>query len=545
MKISEYKQLFLSEAQDILNSLNNVLVSFEKEPTKQALLHELFRLSHTLKSMAQSMGYKEISKLTHSMESALALLRSKKLKAEKETMDLLFKSLDALSDLVEEVKTGKAKKVNVAPLVARYNKITPDIPKGKRHPAEEKIPDSRPDDTDHSPSSLIETKTVRVALAQLDSLMDLTGELTINRIRLAQLAQNTENDALEEALAQMTKLTSQLQDQILLTRLVPLDNLFAPYPRMVRDMAVEQKKEVDFQIEGSHIGLDRSLQDEINEPLLHLLKNAVTHGIEEPAERVKMKKPRRGKIKLDARRERNFVVIELSDDGRGMDIEAIKKDALNKGILTQGELLALTPKEAAMLSTYSGYSRAKKITETAGRGVGLNASKVKVESLAGTLDIDTRLGEGTIFSIKLPLSLAIVQALLVGISDETYCIPLSYIAEAIKVTPREIKTMEHHEMISYRDSALPLIRLSERFDFPASRLQSPAADKLSPTPAMPVVVVEAGSRKAGVVVDRLLGQQEAVIKPLTGILKEIKGTSGATILGTGKVALIVDVPSLF
>ena len=283
MKISEYKQLFLSEAQEILNSLNNVLVSFEKEPANTNLLHELFRLSHTLKSMAQSMEYEKISKLTHSMETTLALLRSEKLKAEKGTVELLFKSVDALSDLVEEVKTGKTKKVNVAPLVERYDEITPDVP--KRTPAEEKMPESRPDDTDRSPSSLSEAKTVRVPLAQLDSLMDLTGELAINRGRLAQLAQNIENSALEEALAQMSKLTSQLQEQMLLTRLVPLDNVFAPYPRMVRNMSVEQKKEVDFQIEGSHIGLDRGIQDEINEPLLHLLKNAVTHGIEEPAER--------------------------------------------------------------------------------------------------------------------------------------------------------------------------------------------------------------------------------------------------------------------
>ena len=177
--------------------------------------------------------------------------------------------------------------------------------------------------------------------------------------------------------------------------------------------------------------------------------------------------------------------------------------------------------------------------------MGLNASKVKVESLGGTLDIDTRPGEGTTFSIKLPLSLAIVRALLVGISDETYCIPLSYIAETIKITSPEIKTMEHHEVVSYRDTVLPLIKLSERFSFPGSSLQFPASDGSNPMSAIPVVVVEAGSRKAGLVVDGLLGQQEAVIKPLTGILKEIKGASGATILGTGKVALIVDVPSLF
>jgi two-component system chemotaxis sensor kinase CheA len=327
-------------------------------------------------------------------------------------------------------------------------------------------------------------------------------------------------------------------------RLVPLEYIFAPYPRMVRDIAVGQKKEVDFLIDGGHIGLDRSIQDEINEPLLHLLKNAVIHGIEGPQERERLKKTRRGKIKLSARRERNFVIIELSDDGRGMDIEEIKKVAIQTGIITAEDLSALGPKEVIMLITYPGYSRAKKVTEAAGRGVGLNASRTKAESLGGTFDIDTKPNEGTTFSIKLPLTMAIAQAMLVRIEDETYCIPLSYIAETIKVSPQDIKTMGHNEMISYRDTALPLIRVREKFGFPSSRAQSSVSDLPTGTAAIPVVVVEGGTKKAGLIVDSFLGQQDVVIKPLTGLLKEIKGASGATILGTGKPSLIMDVGSL-
>jgi two-component system chemotaxis sensor kinase CheA len=312
----------------------------------------------------------------------------------------------------------------------------------------------------------------------------------------------------------------------------------------MRDIAADQNKEVDLIVEGSNIGLDRSIQDEINEPLLHLLKNAVTHGIEEPEERERLNKPRRGQIKLLARRERNFVVMEFSDDGRGIDIEEIRKVALNRRIVTREELSALTPKEVVMLITYPGYSRAKKVTEAAGRGVGLNASRIKVESFGGTLDIDSRPNGGTTFRIKLPLTMATVQAMLVGVAEETYCIPLSYIAETIKVSGQEIKTIEHHEVISYRDSVLPLLRLREKLGFSTSRFQPPASDTLNRMSAMRVVVVEGGSKKAGLAVDSLLGQQDVVVKPLTGILKEIKGISGATILGTGKAALIVDVPSL-
>ncbi len=546
MKISEYKQLFLSEAQEILNSLNNVLVDLEKNPAHIASLNELFRLSHTLKSMAQSMEYEDIVKLTHTMETTLALFRSGGLKVEKDAVDLLFKSVDVLGDLIEEVKEGKEKRTKVAPLVAKFGEITSPVPKGEREAVKKKRSYLKQEDPDllRIKEKQSEVHTVRVPLAQLDGLMDLTEELVINRIRLTQIAQAIENNPLEETVAQMSRLTSQLQDQMMQVRLVPLDYIFAPYPRMVRDMAAGQKKEVDLVIEGSHIGLDRSIQDEINGSLLHLLKNAITHGIEETGERKRLKKSRRGMIRLAARRVRNFVVIDLSDDGRGIDIEEVKDIVSKKGIVTKEELSALTPKEVVLLVTHPGFSRIKNVTEAAGRGVGLNASRVKVESFGGTLNIESSPNEGTTISIKLPLTMAIVQAMLVGIASETYCIPLSYIAETIKILPEEIKTMEHNEMISYRDSVLPLIRLREIFGFPASTLQPPGSDISNRIPEIPVVVVGVGPRKAGLVVDSLLGQQEVVIKPLSGILKEIKGTSGATILGTGRAALIVDVGSL-
>jgi two-component system chemotaxis sensor kinase CheA len=551
VKISEYKQLFLSEAQDILNLSNNVLVNLEKDPANLALLHELFRQCHTLKSMAQSMGYEEISRLTHAMEATLTLLRSGGLKAEKDTVDLLFKSLDTLSNLLAEIQKGDTKRVKTGHLVERFEEITSAAPKEERESRLElgEVEGRRMGEKQgmEIPSVLSfgEVQTIRVSLTQLDSIMDVAGELAINRIRLSQIAQTSENTTLEEAVAQMSRLTSQLQDQMMQVRLVPLEYIFTPYPRLVRDMAADQKKEVDFLIEGSHIGLDRGIQDEINEPLLHLLKNAVTHGIEEPEERENLRKPRRGKIKLAAKRERDFVVVELSDDGRGIDINEVKEVALSRGIITAEELSSLTTTEVMMLTTYAGYSGAKKVTEAAGRGVGLNASRLKVESLGGTLNIDTRPNEGTIFSIKLPLTMAIVQVLLVAIADETYCIPLSYIAETITRSPHDIKTIEHHEMISYRDTVLPLVRLREKFGFPPLAHQNTTSDISTRIPAIPIVVVGEGSKKVGLVVDSLLGQQEAVMRSLTGVLKEVKGASGATILGTGKVALIVDVPSLF
>jgi two-component system chemotaxis sensor kinase CheA len=557
VELSEYKQLFLSEAEEILNASNNVLVKLEKEPSNTDLLNDLFRQSHTLKSMAQSMGYEEIAGLTHSMEATLSLLMAGTLTAEKTTVDLLFRSLDALGELIEAVKEGKAKKVEVAHLAERFEEISLSVAKEEKGSNVEKGKNSSLGKGEYTRKEGLygEVKSIRIPLAKLDNLMDIAGELSISKIRLIQAAQAVENSALEEAVGQISRLTSQLQDQMMQIRLVPLEYIFTPYPRLLRDMAANQHKEVDLIVEGGEIGLDRSIQDEINEPLLHLLKNAVIHGIEELEEREKRGKPRRGKIELTAKRDRNFILIELSDDGCGIDTAEIKETALKSGIITKEELSALSPKEIVMLITYPGFSRAKKVTEAAGRGVGLNASRIKVESLGGTLNIDTEPNQGTVFSIKLPLTMAIVQALLVDIENEAYCIPLSYIDETIRVLPGEIKAIEHNEMISYRDAVLPLVRLRDRLRFEGKGRQttreretvnhSGRIECTSTIPHISLVVVEAGSKKAGLVVDSLLGQQDVVVKPLTGILATMKNISGATILGTGKVALIVDVPSLF
>ncbi len=282
MQISEYKQLFISEAREILNSLNNVLVDLEKEPDNIELLNELFRQSHTMKSMAQSMGYDGIAKLTHSMETILALLRSGESKLKRETVDLLFKSLDTLGDLIKEKvngEVGEAEKIEVAPLVAQFEEISSAVPQEKTIPVDKKRSENQRKKTKSLSAPVSEIQAVRVPLTQLDDLMDLTGELAINRIRLEQIAKAIDNSALAETVAHLTRLTSRLQDQMMQVRLVPLEYIFAPFPRLIRDVSVQQNKEVDFIIEGGDIGLDRSIQDEITEPLLHLMKNAVTHGI--------------------------------------------------------------------------------------------------------------------------------------------------------------------------------------------------------------------------------------------------------------------------
>jgi len=535
----DYEELFLSEAQDILSALDAALVKLERGPENMSAVHEAFRQCHTLKSMAQTMEYNEITSLTHSLETTLGRIRDRTLTVEEQTVSVLFASVDALRSLVESVRAGEQATADVAALMAKHEALGPGSVAGAETAKAQPSPTEEP--LTHVPAK---TQTVRIPLARLDELMNVTGELVINRIRLTQVAQRLEDAVLDQAVAQMASLTGQLQDAMMQARLVPLEHIFTPYTRLMRDLAAAQAKEVDFEILGADIGLDRAIQDEINEPLLHLLKNAVAHGMEDPTTRIKQGKPRRGRVVLSAERKQNAILIRLSDDGRGIDVREVAKNALQRNLATAEELAALSPDEVLMFITSPGYSGAREVTEAAGRGVGLNVVKTKVDRFGGELRIETQPGIGTAFTIRLPLSMAIIQAMLVGVASEAYCIPLSFITETIKVRPEEIKTIERHEVVAHRGSVLPLIRLAERLGFRKTGAEAEKASRDAERGGIPVVIVEAGSKRAGLVVDTLLGQQEAVVKPLTGLLAKLAGASGATILGTGRVALIVDVPSL-
>ena len=535
----DYEELFLSEAQDILDALDAALVTLERTPGELTAVHEAFRQTHTLKSMAQTMEYDDMSSLSHCLETTLGWIRSGSLPADEQAVSVLFSSIDALRSLVENVRAGEGKVPDVAALMARHEALTPGLEASTETALEQVGVAEEP--LAHVPSK---SQTVRIPLSQLDDLMNVTGELVINRIRLTQVAQRLEDAVLDQAVAQMASLTGQLQDAMMQARLVPLEHIFVPYTRLMRDLAAAQGKEIDFEIVGADIGLDRAIQDEINEPLLHLLKNAVAHGMEDPTTRIKQGKPQRGRVVLSAERKQNAILIRLSDDGRGIDVAEVAKNALQRNLATAEELAALSPDEVLMFITSPGYSGAREVTKAAGRGVGLNVVKTKVDRFGGELRIETQPRVGTTFTLRLPLSMAIIQAMLVGVASESYCIPLSFITETIKVRPDEIKTIEHHEVVVHRGSVLPLIRLAERLGFRKTGAEEEEPSRDAERGGIPVVIVEAGSKRAGLVVDTLLGQQEAVVKPLTGLLAKLAGASGATILGTGRVALIVDVPSL-
>ena len=404
-------------------------------------------------------------------------------------------------------------------------------------------------------------RMVRIASDQLDQLMDLVGELVLTKARLFQLGDALEHKPLQEALSQMGRITDALQADLLQARLVPIASIVNRFPRMVRDLARAEQKTVEIVLEGGESGLDRTILEKLHEPLVHLLRNAVSHGIEPSAERVKRGKPPTGTIRLTAQRERNVVVIDISDDGSGMDVAQIKRAAVEQGLLTSEDAAALRDEDALMIITRPGFSTSSAVTQASGRGVGLDVVRTTVESLGGSMRIASQPGTGSTLTLRLPLVLSIMPALLVQVNTETYAIPLTNILETVKVARSVVRTMAHHEVMPYHETVLPLIRLQDRLGHrdtngePFSSMSARSGGVLdqlieeSVTTAvrdsrMSVVVVEVGHRKAGLVVDALLTQQETVIKAVPGRLRTMPGLAGATILDDGRAAMILDVASM-
>ena len=377
-------------------------------------------------------------------------------------------------------------------------------------------------------------KTVRVAIDRLDSLMNLAGELVINKTRLQKISADYRLEDLLEAIEQMGRLTNSLQSLVMKLRMMPIKQVFNRFPRMVRDLSHELDKNVELVLEGEETELDRTVLDEIGEPLVHLIRNALDHGIETAAVRAGQGKPKEAVLRLAARQEGNNVIIEVEDDGAGMDIAEIRKKAVSNGFLTSQEEKLLDDKAVLGVIFQQGFSTNNVIDDLSGRGIGMDVVKSKIESLNGAIGIDTKAGKGTKFSISLPLTLAIVQALLVTVGEEQYAIPLHSIEQTAFLYPEHIKTIQNQEVMLLREKVIPIVRIARLFDVP----DLPKNEELF------VVIVRKGEQRWGLVVDQLVGQQEIVIKPLGNLLSGIPGIAGATILGNGQVSIILDVNSL-
>ena len=668
-------------AHEHLQSLNDGLLGLEDNAEDLSILNEIFRNAHTLKGMSATMGYNKIAELTHEMEDVLDMLRKQQLQVTGDIIDTLFKCIDSLEQMINNVANGDPEDlIDVSDLVAKLTAImrgeksagaasqssaiapsaepagqtagpapvqltdtekniiaeaaktglhgiylkvtlaescllksarsymvmnaleelgevirtippaedleqenfdrafevifitgseedhirevvtgiseiesaetqiigvstpppapppveTAPVPPKPSAPANKPTPPPPPPQAAAAQKKSHAGQSVRVDIEKLDTLMNLMGELVINKVRLEQIGQTHRLSELTETLEQMDRVTTDLQNIVMKVRMVPVSQVFNRFPRMVRDVTKELNKEINLTIEGEDTELDRTVIDEIGDPIMHLLRNSLDHGIEMPSEREAKGKPRIGEVGLIARHEGNNVVIMVTDDGNGIDADIIRRKAVEKGLFTQEEVDAMADADAVRIVFLPGFSTAEKISDISGRGVGMDVVKSKIESLSGQVDVETHVNEGSIFKIKLPLTLAIIQAMLVQVQAEMYAIPLASIDSTLSIQPSDISTVQNNEVIVLRGEIIPIIRMEDSLMVPHVR----------DTKELFVVVVHAGDSKAGIVVDKLIGQQEIVIKTLGNLFMGLKMFSGATVLGDGRVALILDVATM-
>ena len=378
------------------------------------------------------------------------------------------------------------------------------------------------------------SESIRVNIEQLDTIMNLVGELVIGKGRLIQIAQSYDIPELKEAVSIMDKVITRLQDEILRIRMVRIEHIFNKFPRLVRDLAREMGKRVELIIKGEDTELDRTVLDEITDPLIHLIRNAIDHGIEPPEERKKLGKSEVGKIILSARREKNYIVIEVEDDGRGVDIEKVRQKAIEKGIITKDEAERMSKEDIMMLIFRPGFSTKDEVTKVSGRGVGMDIVKTRVEKLGGSVRVYSEKGKGTKVVITLPPTIAITKALLIRVGDQDFAIPISNVIEALYVDDKVYKVVHKIPYLLVRDKLIPAFRLRDLFNIKDNKKVEKEVG----------IIVERENDLVALIADAITDQLEIVIKPLTGFLTKVKGFSGVTILGDGRVVPIIDVTTL-
>ena len=381
-------------------------------------------------------------------------------------------------------------------------------------------------------SDVQSAQTVRVKFDQLDKLMNWVGELVINKIALLQVTADSRNEGLKRITENIDRLTADLQDLVMQVRMVPVSQIFDRFPRLVRDLSLKKGKKIELVMEGRDIEVDRTVLDEIGEPLIHLLRNSIDHGIEMPADRESAKKDATGMIRLSAQRNGDHVIIEVEDNGAGIDPEKIKKSAIKKGFSTEAELEKMSRDQIINMIFLPGFSTAKEVTDTSGRGVGMDVVKTKIAALGGTVHLETQLGQGTKTLIKLPLTLAIIQAILVNDSNQTFAIPTSQVSEIVQAKKSDVKSLGKTDAIIVRDCVIPVVHLHKLLGIEGEDEEN-----------LELLITYLGDEttKLGLVVDSVLRQQDILVKNLNGALSGIKGISGATILGDGQVVLVLDV----
>ncbi len=533
---------YLVEAKEILDHLSQDLLALEKNPANTDLLNNIFRGMHTLKGTSSFLGFSQMTDLAHTSEDLLNKLRKGDFIADGKIIDVLIEAHNAASVLLQRIESRNSQPIELNNLLEKLNEAMqkPDIIKV------EDVVGVKKEQVPNAPEILevmhqrAADSTIRVDIGRLDDLMNLVGELVLARNRLSQathsLLEKYERIEMSKHIADVSSqidfVTTELQMAVMKTRMVPIEKVFNGLPLVARDLMRSTGKEVDLQIYGKETELDKSIIEELNDPLVHMVRNAIDHGIESPEERVRLGKPSLGIVVISAERDGNYILITMEDDGRGIDTEQIKQKAIEKGLISPSQAQEMSESDLLNLIFIPGFSTKHEITNVSGRGVGMDIVKTNIAKLKGIVEIASEFGKGTIITLKVPLTLAIIQGLLMKVVDEIFAVPLSAVLEIIRISSDEIYTIQGREVIRVRDVILPLARMSDIIG------NSKAAKRST---ISYVVVVGWAEKRIGLLVDSLQGQKEIVIKALGNYLGDVPGIAGSTILGDGSVILVIDV----
>lgn len=584
-------QEFLVESEEFLQRMDQDMVALEAAPNDAELLNRIFRALHTIKGTSGFLGFEPVVRLSHRAEDVLNALRKGEVQLTRPMIDALLSARDYLGKMLQDIREGGLKQYEMGALlkdleaVQSVGQSPPTL--GHLLVKEEVISAATLDAvlaeqaTSAAPvklgqmlvekglaspvevgDALVRQKeiaqlhaavpTMRVEAAKLDDLINLIGELVLERNRLLQLSRDSSSgklamsdlsSSLAESSARLGFITEELQSAGLKTRMVPIETVFRKFPRLVRDVAGNLKKEVDLSLHGQDTELDKTMVELVGDPLVHLVRNSLDHGIESPAAREKAGKPRHGNIRLEARQEGDQIVISITDDGGGMDPARIGRKAVEKGLVTAERLRGLSPREILDFIFLPGFSTAEKTTDLSGRGVGMDVVRTNLKKLNGTVEIDSHLGQGTTVKLRLPLTLAILPVLLVQVGKEIYALPLRSVAETVQINPKHVHRVEGSEVLSLRGETLPMLRLDQMFPVRPGFTPPPGDGSLPQSigdEGRKVVILGVAERRFALLVDQLIGQESTVIKPLGTFLHGCSSVAGATISGDGQVRLVLD-----
>ncbi|KUG07512.1 chemotaxis protein CheA [Solirubrum puertoriconensis] len=530
----EYRELFMAEALEAYDAMSQHISVLEKRPDDEAALHELFRLMHNLKANARAIGFAEIGEVAHRMETIFGEIRSKQRIFAGSLVPVLFAGVDAIGEMIRAVGANQTLP-NSSVLLENLDRVMR---------GEEPLLDSAqaaPSDEDAN-RKLELSDLVYIPIKKLDHLLNLVGELIIDRDRVLTLSQEIGNLGLSNVAAHLSRLADDLQYSVMDARLVGVGTLFNKFPRVVRDVATAEQKQVELTISGQDIQIDRNILQIITDALLHLVRNAIGHGIETPEERTRAGKSPLGHLTLSAQTERDDVLIRIIDDGRGIDVERVRRKAVARGQLPADVAARLTDAEVYSLMFEAGFSTAEQVTEISGRGVGLDVVKLAIDSLGGQVRVDSQMGQGTTFTLVLPTSIAVKGALLFQLEEHSYALPLMHTDSVVSLRPEQLHAVGGMLLAKVQEEHIPVVKLAELLDDSDEPLQP--ADREALMGRQDIIITSYNGRKLGLIVDQFLRQQDIVIKPVSQPLDMIDLFGGVTLLGSGQVCLVLDVPAL-